>query len=571
MAAFEAEPVYASLMLAWIEATYGVRAVRVDPLVEMTDWSVYRVRRRWAPSWIVRVFPWSRSAERVAGDAAVLEWLERRRFPAERLVRTAGGEATGRIAERGVLVTRAISGTPPGLTESELEAFGDLVGYLSTLPPYVTRPAGSTAREDLERGRSLLAAVEPLVPASRRVEFQRLTHGIAATADLEDLPRGFIHPDCQPNNVLRRRNGRLVLLDWEGAGVGPRVQPLGQMLFMVAVSSAARPRLARVDAVLRGFLRRGRLDDTEVARLADAIRVRPLVVAAREFASSIERGEMDARAGLWNWWQVAGEIAERAWTTLGRPRRRALWTRVIDQQRLPDPALAAIEACVGRLLGGAAHSVERAGSGTTTPVYRVLSGGRVVYLRVAEDPSWDLAPEVEAHRTLINRGVRVPEVLAYERRDRDIGRSVALLGEIAGEAVGWAPALAIGPLEEIMRMAGEDLAKANAVPVHGWGWIRREPGFKGLRGEKPSLRDWLYSGDAEDVEGCLDTVRRHVALPRTALLLALIQGFADARIESRLVHGDTCNGTHPAHARRHKAQDAQTVVYSRRGLEPSSA
>jgi aminoglycoside phosphotransferase (APT) family kinase protein len=169
--------------------------------------------------------------------------------------------------------------------------------------------------------------------------------------------------------------------------------------------------------------------------------------------------------------------------------------------RKPDVDLRSLEDLLVRLFGSLdGLSYERTPTGTSTQVYRLRCGDQSFYLRVAEEPDASLAPEVEAHRMLHASGVRVPAVTHYEPFDDALGRSVMVVTEIAGAPLdGATPARTA---TEVLRAAGRDLAKVHSVPVHGFGWVRREhrePGWP-LRGEHETYADFV---DPDSVAGPL--------------------------------------------------------------------
>ena len=63
------------------------------------------------------------------------------------------------------------------------------------------------------------------------------------------------------------------LIDWTGAGRGPRIGPLGLLLL-----SAGAIDLGLVDAVVAGYAPAVRLEDEELARLAGAVRAFGLIL-----------------------------------------------------------------------------------------------------------------------------------------------------------------------------------------------------------------------------------------------------------------------------------------------------
>jgi len=194
---------------------------------------------------------------------------------------------------------------------------------------------------------------------------------------------------------------------------------------------------------------------------------------------------------------------------------------------------------VARLLGSRAFALSGAASGTTTPVYRVSSGTGTLYLRVAEDAEADLAPELRVHRAVLERGGQVPTVIGYSQLDPEVGRSVALLGEIAGEPVGWQPSLDREQLASVLRASGRDLAVVNAIAVDGFGWIRRDIGAAPLRGEHSSFADWIGADTDEGVERCLEALSDHLTeADRTGIRAAARSLVEHPDLSPALAHGD---------------------------------
>lgn len=116
--------------------------------------------------------------------------------------------------------------------------------------------------------------------------------------------------------------------------------------------------------------------------------------------------------------------------------------------------------------------MERTADGVSTPVFRIHRGGVRLYLRLAESPEANLAPEVLAHGLLRDRGVRVPEVVYFESFNAALGRSVMVTTEIVGGPIGVMHCdIDVGA---VLREAGRELALIHTIPVEGFGWIRRD-------------------------------------------------------------------------------------------------
>ena len=309
-------------LVALVEKRFGRAVTAATPFYEAPEKAVYRFEIDGGEPLVARLFPADRPGERVAGDAAILRYLEAEGVPAERVVTALDGSPSLRLGDRGVLVTRLIPGGPPDLSAGPLEQMGALLGRLHALPApapgdrHLARRAGSLPREDLAVARTWLASAEATLPRQHRALHDTLRRAVEATHDCEDLPLALTHPDCHPGNMVLTPEGRVVLFDWDGAGQGPRVAALGVLLYSCAIGPPfgppVAPDLSRVDPIMRGYTRHAALSHGEQSHLADAVRFRPLTVAARTLAETACRGEALPTAAWWAGYERAGEIAERA-------------------------------------------------------------------------------------------------------------------------------------------------------------------------------------------------------------------------------------------------------------------
>jgi Ser/Thr protein kinase RdoA (MazF antagonist) len=298
--------------MALLGSRYGAQG-GLTPFYEDPEAATYRVDRISGPPWVVRIFSQTRPLERVRGDGTVLQYLERQGFPAERVVRAIDGSIATDLNGHGVLVTTFVAGEPPGRDRDSLRQLGEALGRLHTLrtplgEPDLRRRASALPKDDLAFGRNALDRVASVVPTLRRAEYDDIRLALGQTSDCEDLPTGLTWSDCHLANAVRGADGLITLIDLEGAGQGPLLPALGWLLYSCVVQGPDGPPvptdLDRVRPILDGYLRYRALTAAEIARLADAVRVRPLVVAARELAGEIER---DAPAQRSRWWSRFSE------------------------------------------------------------------------------------------------------------------------------------------------------------------------------------------------------------------------------------------------------------------------
>jgi Ser/Thr protein kinase RdoA (MazF antagonist) len=287
---------------AHLEATYGIAVTQLSPL----DRTVFRVDRSDGPPWVARIFA-ERPVEAVEGDAAILRRLEESGFPAERVV---GPVST--MDDQPVLVTGLVPGAAAPPRPGTFARLGVMLGRLHEHPVRAVRPGGAwhhicpqgTPADELAAADRLLAAAVDR-PAERKA-LASLRAALAEVDDGADLPAAFGHPDMVPVNAIAGADGGLVIVDWAGAGLGPRVWSLGFLLW-----AAGAHDLRLVDWVVSRYRRHITLEPDELARLPAAIRGRPLTLECWQVGHGY-RSPTRALAGVRRDALLADRIAEQA-------------------------------------------------------------------------------------------------------------------------------------------------------------------------------------------------------------------------------------------------------------------
>jgi aminoglycoside phosphotransferase (APT) family kinase protein len=141
-------------------------------------------------------------------------------------------------------------------------------------------------------------------------------------------------------------------------------------------------------------------------------------------------------------------------------------------ERRPDVDQRTLHAMLRRVLGPEL-SVTRTPAGVAAQVYRVHAAGRALYARIAEEDHDDLSIDAAVLEHLAGLGLRVPQVVHVEPFDQTLGRSVLIMGEVAGEPL--AGCREQRAARRIARAAGRELAVLNSVGVRGFGWVQRQP------------------------------------------------------------------------------------------------
>jgi Ser/Thr protein kinase RdoA (MazF antagonist) len=260
---------------------YGFRAQFVfafeDDVILMRDGAGRR--------WIVRAFPAERPLASVQGDAAILRWLAQRSFPAERV---ACAEPVSVMSGQPVLVTEAVRAVPRVRRRQTIKdaggirGLGALTGRLATLElesDTVMRPGGAWHHmtdgfpaAELEVAGRWLEAAQAVAGVRELPHFGVLADALEAVDAGDGLPEALIHPDPVLANVVAAEDGDMVLVDWAGAGRGPRLWSLAFLLWAEGAKD-----LRRVDLAVAGVRRHLQLETAELERLPAMIGARPLV------------------------------------------------------------------------------------------------------------------------------------------------------------------------------------------------------------------------------------------------------------------------------------------------------
>ncbi|MGC4106573.1 MAG: phosphotransferase [Thermomicrobiales bacterium] len=269
-------------ILTHLRDRYGIDAISATK-VSLHKSYVFRIDRADGEPWIARAFPPARPRSGVEGDAAILRFLERHGFPAERL---ATDDAVSDLDGSTVLVTAFVASRPFTSVSDKLGAMGDLLGRLHALPldETVSRPGGASGedprheggpRQDLMAALAFLDAIDTRIPASERATFERLRDMVLTADDGSGLPEALVHGNLlhNPDHALLTDRGA-VGINWMSAGRGPRLADFAWLMW----GTWRDPAL--VEAAVKGYRQHIDLVDDEFDRLEAVMALRPLFLAS---------------------------------------------------------------------------------------------------------------------------------------------------------------------------------------------------------------------------------------------------------------------------------------------------
>lgn len=272
---------------------YGIDAVAATRL-SVHHTYVFRIDRHDGDPWVARAFPPGRPRAGAEGDAAVLRFLERHDFPAERL---AVDDAVSEFDGCSVLVTRFVEHRPfPNPTE-KLGLMADLLGRLHALPldDSVTRPGGAEAgsdpsregspRQDLLAALSFLDSVDTKVAPTDRAGFEQLRERVRAAGAGEGLPEALVHGNLlhAPDHAVLTDAGA-VGINWKGSGRGPRLSDLAWLMW------GTHRHTETVDVIANAYRHHIELTDEELDRFEEMMCVRPLYLTCFGYRRNLLQG-----------------------------------------------------------------------------------------------------------------------------------------------------------------------------------------------------------------------------------------------------------------------------------------
>ena len=285
-------------LLAHLRYHYGIDPVAATKLSVHKTY-VFRIDRNDGGPWVARAFPPARPRAGVEGDAAILRFLARQDYPAERL---AADDAVSDCDGSAVLVTRFVDGDRLTDDVSKFALMGELLGRLHALPydESAARPGGSSGedpsregapRQDLLAALAFLDAVDTKVAPAERARFEQLRDQVRSADDGHGLPEGLLHGNLlhAPDHAVLSEHGP-VAINWKASGRGPRLADFAYLIWGTGSWNPRRPDQQRIGAAVSAYRRYVEPTDEELDRLEAVMYIRTLYLACFGYRRAITGG-----------------------------------------------------------------------------------------------------------------------------------------------------------------------------------------------------------------------------------------------------------------------------------------
>lgn len=269
-----------------LETHYDLSGAAVDPLSDSTR--AWRVRADQG-DFVLRLFNSVTVDERRA-EIDVLGFLEASSFPAARVLPSREGESLIVMGKTCGYLTSYIPGETPSASPESARDLGRIAGRLHSLDTasHDLQPTAFTVSAERELFRQLDA--DPSVQRWEGYEAVRklLQTSWESISDLDSVPNALVHTDILYENAVQAPDGDMVLIDWDGAGIGPAVQDVGYSLLnhTVSIEGQLLPPESSV-GFLKAYLDERPLDSSEWDALSDALVFASIVYVLAPWAARV--------------------------------------------------------------------------------------------------------------------------------------------------------------------------------------------------------------------------------------------------------------------------------------------
>lgn len=243
-----------------VEEYWPLTDVSLESVLQESGERVVSVIASREGRFVVKVSDQWRSAQVSERHAFVFDFLREASFahvPA--VLKTKTGRNYQEIGDHPVYILEFIEGVEPARTRENCRRLGEITGALHAIGGYPYSYLFSVAD-----------VIPELLKISETLSFgQEYAQIVKMLPDFRDLPVALIHGEIL-GNCVQGSDGRMVIVDWDEAGIGTRVLDLGHPLIQVFLSEDLEWDEEGARGFYEGYFSRIELDDREISRIFDA-------------------------------------------------------------------------------------------------------------------------------------------------------------------------------------------------------------------------------------------------------------------------------------------------------------
>jgi Ser/Thr protein kinase RdoA (MazF antagonist) len=244
-----------------------------------SDWrGIYRLQDAQANQWVLRLMRLPDGFDALVHIAQLLEELTQQHFPAPTVRATVNQQLIGTVADWATVVLNYVDGNVLRRHPTDLGQLAHLLGQLHTLSvdDHSTMTKSRCHPDHISTAIHQLATHGAKVPREYRSLVTDLHLSMLALQQREQQDLRITHGDCWYMNAIKTRDDRVILVDWDLAGVGLPLLELGNLL-ITSHFDLSRPLHLRADhsiikEIMRGYQQRCRLSQEDREKLGYAMR-----------------------------------------------------------------------------------------------------------------------------------------------------------------------------------------------------------------------------------------------------------------------------------------------------------
>jgi homoserine kinase type II len=198
-----------------------------------------------------------RTLEQVRPLMALLQHLEAHNFHTSELLKSSNGEFLLEVDNKPVYLKSYIEGlVPMNLSLASLEHLGKMIAKLHKIQIFESIPDAYSYWSDY------FTEVTTTSPSHPYVDWLHQKTQFFKEHLPNDLPRGLVHGDIFADNLVEKKNGNLIIIDFEAVSHSPFIFDIGMALIGVC-SQKNHISFRKVKALIKGYQQERELNQKE--------------------------------------------------------------------------------------------------------------------------------------------------------------------------------------------------------------------------------------------------------------------------------------------------------------------